>query len=94
MSDIPKSLAKMRQDDVNREVLRMGMIAELDAVNLYEQLAAMASNPDIKKALLEIAGEEKTHMAEFETMLMRMDKKQVQENENGKKEVEDPVGRK
>ena len=94
MSDIPKSLSKVRQEEINKEVLRAGMIAELDAISLYEQLAAMAANQDIRKVLLDIAKEEKTHLAEFETLLLRMDKEQVQENEKGRKEVEELTGQK
>lgn len=94
LSDIPKNLAKVRQEEINKEVLRVGMIAELDAVSLYEQLAAMVTNPDIRKVLLDIAKEEKTHLAEFETLLLRMDKEQVRENEKGKKEVEELTGEK
>ncbi len=93
MSDIPKNLGKMRPEEINKEVLRAGMIAELDAINLYEQLAAMAPNPDIRKVLMDIAKEEKTHMAEFETLLLRIDKEQVQENEKGKKEIEELTGK-
>lgn len=93
MSDIPKNLGKMRPEEINKEVLRAGMIAELDAINLYEQLAAMALNPDIRKVLMDIAKEEKTHMAEFETLLLRIDKEQVQENEKGKKEIEELTGK-
>ena len=52
-------------------------------------ITAMATNPDIRKVLADIANEEKTHLAEFETMLLRMDKEQVQENEKGRKEVEE-----
>jgi rubrerythrin len=94
LSDIPKNVGKMRPDDINREVLRAGMIAELDAISLYEQLAAIASNPDIKRVLADIAEEEKTHVAEFETLLLRIDKEQVQENEKGRKEVEELTGKK
>ncbi|MCX6815187.1 MAG: rubrerythrin [Candidatus Aenigmarchaeota archaeon] len=93
MSEIPKSLAKVRPEEINKEILRTGMIAELDAVSLYEQLAAMASNPDIKKVLMDIAKEEKTHMAEFKTLLFRLDKEQAEENEHGKKEVKDLTGK-
>lgn len=94
MSDIPKNLAKMRKEELNAEIMRVGMIAELDAVNLYEQLAAMTDNMDIKRVLADIAKEEKTHMAEFQTMLLRLDREQVQENEKGKKEVEELTERK
>jgi rubrerythrin len=94
MSDIPKSLAKVRPEEMNKEVLRAAMIAELDAISLYEQLSVMATNPDIRKVLADIGKEEKTHLAEFETMLLRMDKEQVEENEEGRKEVEKLTGKK
>ncbi len=43
----------------------MGIIAELDAINLYEQMANMTENEKIKKILLDIAKEEKTHVGEI-----------------------------
>ena len=88
MSQIPSNFSKMKKEEIEREILRLGMIAELDAINLYEQLAAMTDNEDIKKVFLDIAGEEKTHMGEFETLLLKNDNEQVKELEKGKKEVE------
>jgi rubrerythrin len=69
-----------------------GIIAELDAINLYEQMAAMTENENIKKILLDIPKEEKTHMGEFQAPLLRVDKEQVEELEEGKKEVEELTG--
>lgn len=88
MSQIPYDLKKLRKEETDTEILRLGMIAELDAVNLYEQMAALAENPDIRKVLLDIAREEKTHVAEFQTLLLREDGEQVLEMEKGRKEVE------
>ena len=65
------------------------MIAELDAINLYEQLAAYAQNSDTKKVLLDIAKEEKTHVGEFQALLLKKDAEQVRELEKGKNEVEE-----
>ena len=42
LSEIPIDLEKVRKEDRDKEILRVGIIAELDAVNLYEQLAVMA----------------------------------------------------
>ncbi len=89
---MPVDLTKVRKELVDREILRVGMIAELDAVSLYEQLAAMTQSEDMKKVLLDIAKEEKTHMAEFETLLLKYDKEQEKENEAGKKEVKKLTG--
>jgi rubrerythrin len=87
LSSIPVDLGKVKKENIDKEILRLGMIAELDAVNLYEQLAANTSNTDIKKVILDIAREEKTHMGEFQTLLLMLDKQQVKELEEGKKEV-------
>ncbi len=89
LSQLPINLEKVSKDNIDREILRAGMIAELDAVSFYEQMAAMTGDENIRKVLLDIAKEEKTHIAEFETMLLRIDQEQVKENEAGKKEVEE-----
>lgn len=92
MSAIPIDLKAVGKGNIDREILRVGMIAELDAVNLYEQLAAYTSNENIKKVLMDIAKEEKTHIAEFQALLLREDKEQLKELEAGKKEIEDLTG--
>jgi rubrerythrin len=89
LSEIPVDLEKVKREDRDNEILRVGMIAELDAVNLYEQLAAMAEREEVKRILLDIAKEEKTHMGEFQALLLREDREQVEELEKGKKEVEE-----
>ncbi|HII95549.1 MAG TPA: rubrerythrin [Candidatus Methanofastidiosum sp.] len=91
LSDIPISLDKVRKEEIDKEILRAGIIAELDAINLYEQLAAMTPNKNIKMLFLDIAKEEKTHVGEFQTLLLTLDKQQVEELEKGKKEVEELI---
>jgi rubrerythrin len=91
MSKIPTD-AKVEKELLDNEILRIGIIAELDAINLYEQLAAATSNEHIKKTLLDIAKEEKTHVGEFQALLLKMDKEQVEEMEEGKKEIEELLG--
>ena len=89
----PIDLSKVDKSNIDREVLRLAMIAELDAVNLYEQLAAKAESEDIKKILLDVAKEEKTHMGEFQAILLKFDSEQVRELEAGKKEVEEELSK-
>ena len=88
MSKIPGEFEKINPENLDMEILRIGLIAELDAINLYEQLAAMTKNNGIKEILLDIAKEEKTHVGEFQALLLRKDKQQVKELEEGKKEVD------
>jgi len=89
LSQIPINLNEVKKEDLNKEILRIGMLAELDAINLYEQMAAMAGNENIKKVLSDIAKEEKTHMGEFQALLLEEDREQMRELEKGKKEVEE-----
>ncbi len=89
LSEIPIDLEKVKKEERDKEIVRVGMIAELDAVNLYEQLAALAEREEIKAVFLDIAKEEKTHMGEFQTLLLRLDQEQVEELEKGKEEVEE-----
>jgi rubrerythrin len=94
LSQIPIHIEKMKKGDIDKEILRAAIIAELDAVNLYEQLAGMTKNENIRKLLLDVAREEKTHVGEFQTLLLVEDKQQSEELEEGRKEVEKLIGAK
>ena len=73
------------------EKLRVGIMAEYDAVNLYEDLAENSPD-DVKKVFLEVAKEEKTHVGEFQELLLKHDPEQKKELKNGKKEVKELLG--
>jgi len=91
LSNIPINLDKVKKEDLDKEILRAGIIAELDAINLYEQLASMTTNKKIKMILLDIAKEEKTHVGEFQILLLFLDKQQAEELQKGKEEVEELI---
>jgi rubrerythrin len=73
--------------DVNKEILRQSVIAELDASNVYEQMAAKTDDGKIKKILLDVSKEEKTHAGEFQALLHDTDPEQAAEQEAGAQEV-------
>lgn len=93
LSKIPINIEKIGEADLDREILRAGVIAELDAINLYEQMAALTENKMIKRILLDIAKEEKTHVGEFLSLLLMKDEEQRIEMEEGGKEVEELIKR-
>jgi rubrerythrin len=92
LSKIPLQLDKIKKEDVDKEILRAGIIAELDAINLYEQMAAMAQKKEIRRILLDIAREEKTHVGEFQALLLRKDREQAEELQAGEREVREKTG--
>ena len=91
MSGIPIDPGKVKKDQLDNEILRAGIMAELDAISLYEQMAAMTENKDIKTILLDIAREEKTHVGEFQALLLMRDREQDEELIKGRKEVEEKL---
>jgi rubrerythrin len=89
LSTIPIDLSEIDKKNVDREILRASIIAELDAINLYEQMASLTKNEAIKANLLDVAKEEKTHVGEFQALLLQIDSEQAEELEHGKREVEE-----
>ena len=87
LSLIPLSLEKIKKEDLDKQILRAGIIAELDAINLYEQMSALTMNENIRTMLLDVVKEEKTHVGEFQAVLLGIDKEQERELKGGGKEV-------
>jgi rubrerythrin len=87
LSEIPINLQNVSKENLDKEILRAAIIAELDAINLYDQMAALTQNEDLKIILMDVAKEEKTHVGEFQTLLLRYDKEQERELEHGREEV-------
>ncbi|MCI4454740.1 MAG: rubrerythrin [Thermodesulfobacterium sp.] len=89
LSKIPVELDRIDEEDLDKQILRLAIMAELDAINLYEQLANMTEDENIRTILLDVAREEKTHVGEFMALLLNLDEEQVEELEAGKEEVEE-----
>jgi len=89
LSLTPINFEKIKKEDVDKEILRLGIAAELDAISLYEQMAANTGSENIRTMLKDIAKEEKTHVGEFQALLLELDKEQVAELAAGKKEVKE-----
>lgn len=90
----PIDMDKVDKADIDKEILRLGIIAELDAVNLYEQMAANAQDERVKKIMLHTAKEEKTHVGEFQALLLMIDKEQKEELATGEKELMEELAEK
>lgn len=74
------------------EALRLSIIAELDAINLYLQLARSVGDERIRRVFEDIAKEEKTHAGEFLALLKSLDPEQVEELRRGAEEVKELTG--
>ncbi|MCE4609158.1 MAG: rubrerythrin family protein [Desulfurococcales archaeon] len=74
------------------QALRWAIIAELDAINFYEQLASHIEDENVKKIFLAVANEEKEHVGEFLALLLSQDKDLYKYMMDGFKEVEEETG--
>lgn len=85
---IENSMASKKPNtDIAR--IRSAMMAEYDAVNMYEKFAEESLDDKLKKVFLSIANEEKTHIGEFEEMLVRLDPSFIKNKNKGKKEIDE-----
>ena len=58
------------------DMIRSALMAELDAISLYESHMEALKDEDAKKVLFHILMEEKEHAAELWCLLMKLDKAQ------------------
>jgi rubrerythrin len=77
---------KLSQGEV-ADALRLAIMAELDAINLYLQLSRLIDDERVRRVFEDIAKEEKTHFGEFLTLLKSIDPEQVEQLKAGSKEV-------
>lgn len=94
LSTIPFKMENLSKDSLEKEILRVAIIAELDAINLYEQLSSLTNNENLKKVFLDIAKEEKTHFGEFLSFLNMLDIEGKEEILKGEKEVKELIDKK
>ena len=92
LAKIPIDLSKAKKENIDKQICRAGILAELDAINLYEQMADMTDNKHLKMVLLDIAKEEKEHVGEFQYLLMKYDAQQKEELDEGMEEVKELIG--
>lgn len=85
-------IAKLSPSERDKAMLRLAIIAEYDATNLYEKMAEFTDNPNIKKVMLDIANEEKAHIGEFEFLLEHFDKEHEKYENEGEEEAKELTG--
>jgi rubrerythrin len=56
-------------------------------------MASLTKNDAIQASLLDIGKEEKTHVGEFQALLLQLDQEQADELEHGKREIEQMTGK-
>lgn len=64
---------KLSIDSSNQEFTRSGIIAEADAIGLYQSQIENTTDEESKRILTHIMNEEKEHLAELTCLLIKQD---------------------
>jgi len=91
LAKTPIVVDRIPKEEIRRQALRVAIIAELDAISLYEQLAAMVEDESMRRVLLSIAREEKIHVGELLELLLRVDEDQGRCLESGREEAREII---
>ncbi len=69
------------------QAIRQDIMAELDAIHLYEAHISAIDDPVVRRVLEHVRDEEKEHVGEFLALLKRLDPGQAQALESGYEEI-------
>ncbi len=69
--------------------MRLAVIAEVDAITLYRQIAEASTDKVVAEVFREVADEEKEHLGEFMYLLRRCDKNLDEMMKHGEEEVKE-----
>jgi rubrerythrin len=93
LSKIPVDIKSISEGDIDKEIIRAAIVAEIDAINLYEQMANLTKNTYVKAVLMDVAKEEKTHIGEFQALLLQFDPQHKKEVEAGARDAEEVLSK-
>jgi len=88
-----KTIIDLESPQREYQMLRLAIIAEYDAANLYENMAHFCQDENVRRVLLDVAKEEKEHIGEFEYLLESLDTEHEPAEEEGEEEVKDLIKR-
>lgn len=73
----------------DQELLRDAIYEEYRAANIYSKMARHTRNRDVRRVLLDVANEEKTHVEEFKILLEQLDNEVNSSRKEAEQEFED-----
>ncbi len=72
----------LSKEDLVR-ALRCMIVAEFDAINLYQKLSESTDNPMVKRIMTEVANDERRHVGSFLKMLVEVEPSEEQFYQDG-----------
>ena len=76
----------------DQEMVRLAIIAEYDAINLYKRFAEQSTDPRVKDIMNHLVEDESEHVGELEELLGTIDPNFEEEKEEGEEEASEVMG--
>lgn len=93
LSKIPADIKSVPEGDIDKEIIRAAIVAEIDAINLCEQIANLTKNTYINPVLTDVAKEKKTRIGEFQAFSLQFDPQHKKEVEAGARDAEEALSK-
>lgn len=82
------NVIKQLSNDELAQALSIDIAGELEAIIGYEAHAMATNDENVKKVLLHIADEEKTHVGELQQLLYMISPREAEHTEKGKQKIQ------
>lgn len=88
LCQIPLQMSNLKNENLDKEIIRSCIIAELNAINFFEQLSMLTANDAIKHLLLTVIKGKKDYVEALQTLLLSVDAQQSTEETKKDKKAE------
>ena len=88
LCQIPLQMSNLKNENLDKEIIRSCIIAELNAINFFEQLSMLTTNDAIKHLLLTVIKGKKDYVEALQTLLLSVDAQQSTEETKKDKKAE------
>lgn len=69
--DLLRNLTNVPKEDLDKEILKAAVVTELETTNMYEKMAEMTRNPELRATLLDVIRNKRMMVGEFQAHLMQ-----------------------
>lgn len=80
LCQIPLQMSNLKNEKLDIEIIRSSIIAELNAINYFEQLSMLTKNDAIKHLLLNIIKGKKDYIEALQTLLLSYDEQKIKDD--------------
>jgi rubrerythrin len=80
LCQIPLQMSNLKNEKLDIEIIRSSIIAELNAINYFEQLSMLTKNDAIKHLLLTIIKGKKHYIEALQALLLSYDEQKIKDD--------------